>query len=70
MTRPTKKFNGKIYHEHGPYFCPNGLKWRELKEHVEELRKNHLVRVVKKERKPDAVNRNTHEVWIYVREKR
>jgi hypothetical protein len=74
MTRDTRKFNGKIYERRGPIYCPDGTRWEWLKEEIETLRKNHLVRVVKekihyKPGTPQSWKGNTHVVWLYVRRK-
>lgn len=72
----TRKFGGKVYHEHGgPMYCPDGTRWEWVKEEVAKLRRTHLVRVVKekieyKPGTPKAWRGNTHLVWLYVRRKR
>ena len=62
----TRKFNGKVFKGEGPYYCPSGLTWNDLKHMVDEYRETHHVRVVKTKRK---IGTNTHEVWLYIRRK-
>lgn len=69
-----RKFGGKWFEASGPYYCPAGYRWEELKRDVAKQRKTHLVRIVKRKiHKDDATvlsrSGNTHVVWIYSRRK-
>jgi len=69
MTQRTKKFNGKVYEERGPVYCPSGTRWAWLKEEIQNLRDNgYLVRVQKIPLGKNMTG-NTHQVWYYVRRK-
>jgi hypothetical protein len=69
-----RKFEGKLFDGNGPYYCPAGFSWDDLKEMVAKQRRTHHVRIVKRKiRKDDATilarTGNTHVVWIYTRKK-
>jgi hypothetical protein len=60
-----KKINGKMYTEHGPFFCPNGCSWDDLKSMVKLSRiAGNSVRVKKY---PENIAGNTHRVFFYAR---
>jgi hypothetical protein len=64
-------FGGKKFLGNGPYYCPEGLSWKDLKTMVEEMRSRFYVRIVKTKINHHRIplNPNTHEVWLYIRRK-
>ena len=62
-----KKINGKLYNEHGPFYCPNGLSWNDFNSMIKLVRiAGNSVRVKKYPLKNDMFG-NTDQVWYYAR---
>lgn len=69
----SKVIDGKKYRGRGPIYCPDGTKWDDLKDEVEDIREHgHFVRVEKTpipKKDPVAFFGNTHSVWLWMRRK-
>ena len=69
-TMITKIINGKSYNEYGPFYCPAGTSWDDLKSLIRFTRiAGNSVRVKKYPLKGDnpVLMGNTHVVYYYVR---